>query len=53
VISSEFAATGLGVKLAADLGVTLIGFVRDRRMNVYTRPERIATAPKQPQSSPS
>jgi len=53
VIISKSAPTSLGVKLAADLGVTLIGFVRGRRMNVYSHPERIATAPKQPQSSPS
>jgi len=53
VIISKSAPTSLGVKLAAELGVTLVGFVRGRRMNVYTHPERIATAPKQPQSSPS
>jgi len=29
--------------LAADLGVTVVGFVRGRRMNVYTHVGRIAT----------
>jgi len=28
--------TGLGVKLAADFGITLIGSVKGKRMNVYT-----------------
>ena len=36
IIISKSAPTDLGVGLAADLGVTLIGFVRGRRMNVYT-----------------
>ena len=43
VIVSKSAPTNLGVKLANDLGVTLVGFVRGKRMNVYTHAERIAT----------
>jgi len=43
VIVSKSAPTNLGVKLADDLGVTLVGFVRGKRMNVYTHAERIAT----------
>ena len=43
VIVSKSAPTNLGVKLANDLGVTLVGFVRGKRMNVYTHNERIAT----------
>ena len=43
VIVSKSAPTNLGVKLANDLGVTLVGFVRGKRMNVYTHDERIAT----------
>jgi FdhD protein len=31
------------VKLADDLGITLVGFVRGRRMNVYTHEWRIKT----------
>lgn len=36
ILISKSAPTNLGVKLAADLGITLIGFVRGKRMNVYT-----------------
>ena len=43
VLVSKSAPTNLGVKLADDLGVTLVGFVRGKRMNVYTHAERIAT----------
>jgi len=42
IIASKSAPTDLGVRLANDLGLTLVGFVRGRRMNVYTHPERIA-----------
>jgi FdhD protein len=41
MLVSKAAATDLGVKLAEDLGVTLIGFARDKRMNVYTHEERL------------
>jgi len=36
ILISKSAPTSLGVRLAADLGITLIGFVRGKRMNVYT-----------------
>ncbi|MFC2025178.1 formate dehydrogenase accessory sulfurtransferase FdhD [Chloroflexota bacterium] len=36
MIISKSAPTDLGVKLANDLGITLLGFVRGKRMNVYT-----------------
>jgi FdhD protein len=35
--------TDLGVKLAADFGITLIGSVREKRMNVYTNRWRVTT----------
>jgi FdhD protein len=43
MIISKSAPTNLGVSLANDLGVTLIGFVRGKRMNVYAHEWRIKT----------
>ncbi len=43
VIISKSAPTDLGVRLANDLGITLIGFVRGSRMNAYTNDWRIVT----------
>ena len=42
ILISKSAPTNLGVKLANDLGVTVIGFVRGERMNVYTNGWRVA-----------
>ena len=41
IIISKSAPTNLGVKLANDLGITLLGFVRGKRMNVYTNDWRM------------
>lgn len=41
ILISKSAPTDLGVKLAGDLGVTLLGFVRGKRINVYTNDWRI------------
>jgi len=41
IIISISAPTNLGVKVADTLGITLIGFVRGKKMNVYTNEWRI------------
>ncbi len=41
ILISKSAPTNLGVKLAVDLGITLIGFVRGKRMNVYANGWRV------------
>ena len=43
ILISKSAPTNLGLRLASDLGVTLIGFVRGQRMNVYTNESRVVT----------
>ncbi len=41
VVAAVGAASDLAVRTAAELGVTLVGFLRDGDGTVYTRPERI------------
>ena len=43
VVISRSAPTDLAVRLACDLGITLVGFVRGSRMNVYSNGWRIVT----------
>jgi len=43
VLISKSAPTNRGVQLAADLGITLIGFVREERMNLYTHTRRVVS----------
>ncbi len=43
VIISRSAPTDLALELAEDLGITVIGFARDKRFNIYTHPERVVT----------
>jgi FdhD protein len=43
LLISKSAPTNLGVKLADELGITLIGFVRENRMNVYTHSWRVVS----------
>ncbi len=42
VVVSLAASTDKGIDVAQKRGVTLIGFVRGRRFNVYTHPERLS-----------
>ena len=41
IIISRAAPTDKAVELAKKIGITLVGFVRGERMNIYTHPERI------------
>jgi FdhD protein len=41
VVASLAAAIDSGIAIAKDVGLTLIGFVRGKRMNIYNFPERI------------
>jgi len=41
ILASKSAPTNTAVKLADLLGITLIGFVRGTRMNVYSQHRRI------------
>ncbi len=44
MIVSRSAPTDLAVAMAKKLGITLVGFVRGRKMNVYTNFENIIIA---------
>ena len=43
IVVSRTSPTDLAVRLADSWGITLVGYVRGRRMNIYTHPERIAS----------
>jgi len=42
LIASRTSPTDLAVKICEELGITLVGYVRGRRFNVYSHPARIA-----------
>jgi len=46
IIVSKSAPTDLGVKLAEQSGVTLVGFVRGSRMNLYANGWRVTSSPR-------
>lgn len=41
ILLSKSAPTDLALKLADDLGLTVVGFIRGQKLNVYTHPQRI------------
>ncbi|MNH98751.1 formate dehydrogenase accessory protein [compost metagenome] len=41
ILLSKSAPTDLALRLAEDLGITVVGFIRGSGLNVYTHPERI------------
>jgi FdhD protein len=41
IVASLAAAVDSGIAIAKDAGLTLIGFVRGKRMNIYNSPEKI------------
>jgi FdhD protein len=41
VIVSKAAPTDLAVDLAEDLNISIVGFVRDQKLNIYSCPERL------------
>ncbi len=51
IVISKAAPTDLAVQLADDFGLTLVGFARGSRMNVYTNPQRIAVRGRARKSS--
>ena len=44
IVASLAAALSSGIDIAREAKITLIGFVRGKRMNIYTAPERIILA---------
>ncbi|MBF0466625.1 MAG: formate dehydrogenase accessory sulfurtransferase FdhD [Nitrospirae bacterium] len=42
VVASRTAPTLLSVEIADSLGITMIGFIRGNRFNIYTHPQRIS-----------
>jgi FdhD protein len=41
VVLSKSAPTELALRLAQELGITAVGFIRKKALNIYTNPERI------------
>ena len=42
IVASISAPSSLAIELAGDFGMTLVGFLRGRSMNIYTHSERVA-----------
>jgi FdhD protein len=52
VIISRSATTTLSVEIAEKTGLTIVGFVRAGKMNIYSQPQRISGMEPAPGSSP-
>lgn len=44
IVAAVSAPSSLAVQFAQEAGQTLVGFLRESRMNIYTRPERIVVS---------
>jgi len=42
LIISRSAPTSLAIEMAQKLGITIVGFARGKRMNIYTYPARVS-----------
>ena len=42
IVASQAAAIQSGIQVATRCGITLIGFARGKRMNIYSNPERVS-----------
>ena len=51
LLATVSAPTGLAVRIAHDVGITLAGFARDDRVTVYTHAERITDPPSHGRAS--
>jgi len=41
ILLSKSAPSDLALKLANDLQITAVGFIRSEQMNIYTHPQRV------------
>ncbi len=48
VVVSRTSPTDLAIRLAESWGMTVIGYVRGKKMNLYTHPERITSVEEKP-----
>ncbi len=52
VVVSRTSPTDLAIRLAESWGITVIGYVRSEKMNIYTWPERVKEAKKRKHLTP-